>query len=398
MVDRGSLSGLTLESAEPALAIVPDGTPSEFRVSNARFQNNPPDSVLPTIRGGAIRVTGTLVVEDSVFTDNGTESGEGGAIYGYNSSITVRRSLFQGNLAEGGAAIYAGNETWGDTSAGETIVVENSTFQGNVVNGGAGWSWSVGGAIGLNVTNGSLVIRNSTIVDTGFAPVVPARGAVRVESGTARIFNTVLAKNDPVLDDLSGTFAEVSYSLLEDRGTPTITTSSHLIEGEDPLLGPLAPNGGPTDSMLPLPGSPLIDAGKRFGDALTDQRGFLRTVDFPTLPNADDGDGTDIGAVEVQDPAPPQDRDHLADEWRDLRPGPTRRGRKGPDVIVGTSGNDRINGGAGNDVICGGPGNDKLKGGPGKDKLFGGPGKDRLIGGPGKDKLKGGPGRDIERQ
>jgi len=111
VVDRGSLSGLTLESAEPALAIVPDGTPSEFRVSNARFQNNPPDSVLPTIRGGAIRVTGTLVVEDSVFTDNGTESGEGGAIYGYNSSITVRRSLFQGNLAEGGAAIYAGNET-----------------------------------------------------------------------------------------------------------------------------------------------------------------------------------------------------------------------------------------------------------------------------------------------
>jgi hypothetical protein len=41
----------------------------------------------------------------------------------------------------------------------------------------------------------------------------------------------------------------------------------------------------------------VIDKGNAFGLS-TDQRGVLRPIDFPAIPNA--GDGSDIGAVELQ--------------------------------------------------------------------------------------------------
>jgi hypothetical protein len=46
-----------------------------------------------------------------------------------------------------------------------------------------------------------------------------------------------------------------------------------------------------------LSGSPAIDQGKT--SATTDQRGRARPADFPSLPNATNGDGSDIGAVEI---------------------------------------------------------------------------------------------------
>ena len=57
----------------------------------------------------------------------------------------------------------------------------------------------------------------------------------------------------------------------------------------NPLLAPLADNGGRTRTHLPLTGSPAIDSGNAFGET-ADQRGFTRTVNGTT----------DIGAVEVQ--------------------------------------------------------------------------------------------------
>ena len=64
----------------------------------------------------------------------------------------------------------------------------------------------------------------------------------------------------------------------------------------DPLLGPLQDNGGPTQTMAPADGSPVIDAGSAFG-LTTDQRGLARPFDFSAIANA--ADGSDIGAVEL---------------------------------------------------------------------------------------------------
>ena len=77
------------------------------------------------------------------------------------------------------------------------------------------------------------------------------------------------------------------------------------ITGQDPKLGPLTNNGGPTETRALLHGSPAIDAGNPAtpgsgGNACeaTDQRGVAR-------PQDGDADGVatcDIGAFERSRP------------------------------------------------------------------------------------------------
>jgi hypothetical protein len=59
-----------------------------------------------------------------------------------------------------------------------------------------------------------------------------------------------------------------------------------------------------------LEGSPAIDKGNSFEES-TDQRGLPRPSDFVGIPNASGGDGSDIGAFELQlrepDATPPKD-------------------------------------------------------------------------------------------
>jgi hypothetical protein len=98
--------------------------------------------------------------------------------------------------------------------------------------------------------------------------------------------------------------ANVSFAL-KHAVVGTVAPSTNLSENggnqmdvADPLLAPLANNGGPTRTMALLPGSPLLDAGgttvPTFPGNVYDQRGagFARLV----------GSALDVGAFEVQAP------------------------------------------------------------------------------------------------
>src|SRR5262249_7067465 len=77
------------------------------------------------------------------------------------------------------------------------------------------------------------------------------------------------------------------------QGTNSLTNTIML----DPLLGPLASNGGPTQTMALLPGSPAIDVGSNSSipaGVTTDQRGSPRIS----------GAAVDIGAFEFVDTPP----------------------------------------------------------------------------------------------
>jgi hypothetical protein len=65
----------------------------------------------------------------------------------------------------------------------------------------------------------------------------------------------------------------------------------------NPLLSPCHNNGGPIWTICPLGGSPARDKGN--SNLATDARGGRRIVDFASIPNSPGGNGSDIGALEV---------------------------------------------------------------------------------------------------
>jgi hypothetical protein len=97
--------------------------------------------------------------------------------------------------------------------------------------------------------------------------------------------------------DGSGNTINGTNSLVENPSGFVFTTNVANITGQDPLLGPLANNGGPTQTHALLLGSPAIDTGSNPTAQPFDQRGagFARTS----------GAATDIGAFETQGAPPP---------------------------------------------------------------------------------------------
>ena len=109
-----------------------------------------------------------------------------------------------------------------------------------------------------------------------------------------------LAERSHIPGSGTATVTSLGYNLSGDAGGGFLTVTGDQIN-TDPMLGPLQNNGGPTFTHALLTGSPAIDKGKNFSGSTTDQRGtgFARTVDLG-FPRPAGGDGTDIGAFEVQ--------------------------------------------------------------------------------------------------
>jgi hypothetical protein len=94
--------------------------------------------------------------------------------------------------------------------------------------------------------------------------------------------------------DISGIVTAVNSLVESTAGTTFTPGSAGNVLGQDPLLEPLANNGGPTKTHALLAGSPALDHGANPAGLATDQRGagFVRLS----------GPGVDIGALEVQLP------------------------------------------------------------------------------------------------
>ncbi len=197
--------------------------------------------------GGAIRNEGQLIIWKSTFDNNNGYVGGGGAIMNLGSA-TIYDSTFSANRSAGAGAI---------TNAGGRVYIFSSTFADN---------FTVSGAPSMTLSNdeNSTMILHNTLVYTSQAG----------NNCTGRI--TSLGFN--LSNDTS-----CNFKALGDR------------QNASPHLGPLANNGGLTQTHALLPGSAAIDKGFCVG---SDQRGYRRPVNIPFVPNA--GNTCDIGAFEVQ--------------------------------------------------------------------------------------------------
>jgi hypothetical protein len=197
--------------------------------------------------GGAIfNLEGSVEIENSTLAENsaiaggvGAQKGQGlgGGIFNYRGTLTLRQVTISGNTAEQGGAIF----NYGDT--------------------------------------GSVSLNNSILANSqGSGTVGPDDWFMQPPDSTGQMASSGVG------------------NLIESSGG--VAFSGGIVSNFDPTLGDLGDNGGPTLTLLPLMGSPAIDAGD--GSAATgimeDQRGQARVG----------GNTVDIGAVEaVPDTTPP---------------------------------------------------------------------------------------------
>jgi predicted outer membrane repeat protein len=269
-----------------------------------------------TIRGGRTRGfgggllmdnLGDMTIIDSYFTDN-IACGDGGAIDSEgdtDTEITISGTTIAGNSAPNAEA----GAIWAE---GTAISITNSTITDNTGGNDISAIADAGGSLttfytdivdnpfepgGLCVFSAGTGYSAGTHADDGSGSAAAADGQIQAE--TFAPFGTVITGNvdssncnsdDPMTTNSAG------YNLASDSSCGLNDPTD--VEGvTDPGLGALADNGGPTLTLLPQTGSPLVDqipasspcAGV---DIVVDQRGLPR----PTTA----GQLCDIGAVELQ--------------------------------------------------------------------------------------------------
>jgi hypothetical protein len=221
--------------------------------------------------GGAIYNGVELTITDSTLSEN-VATFDGGGIFASGKSTVIMKSTLNGNIA---------NRTGGSIYNKTNMTISNSTLSGNASNDDGGGIYNLGGST-LTLTNCTITANRADRDGDNFGD---GGGVLSSGDGTGSgkviLFNTLV----------SGNFKGLGSNTSDFKG-PFDASSGINIFGGVPL-GPLANNGGPTQTHALLPGSPAINAGNNTtGVATTDQRGLPRIVD-----------GTvDIGAFEVQVP------------------------------------------------------------------------------------------------
>jgi hypothetical protein len=245
-------------------------------------------------RGGAIFSKYAKLTVDRTVISNSTADSVGGGIESADASLTVRSSTITGNSARTGGGISSRD----DQSA--TATIENSTISGNtaVYNGGGVWFEDPFNEAQLTVRSATIAGNHVTKTGSDYY----AGGGFATNGPSSTFVNTIIADNTaqarPDVFAFYPGAISASFSLIENPADVPITGGPNIF-GQDPKLGPLASNGGTTPTMAPSSTSPAIDKGAAQG-VTSDQRDVLRPIDFPSIPNAAAGDGSDIGAFELQ--------------------------------------------------------------------------------------------------
>ena len=277
-----SISGLTSTGGVADGGITNTGT---LDLTAVRFTAiNPIDD----FRGVVQNDGGTVTLTECLIDANDAISSEGGLFNGGGGTMNVIRTTIANNR--------------GDTSGGgirnddSTLNVENSTISGNETSFQGG---------GIFVWGGTANIKHSTITGNQSDNDGTTSGGIETfGTGTVKISNSIVAGNtgSTTITDLLGNFTSQGNNLI---GAATVFTG--MVNGANgdkvgssvaPLnavIGPLASNGGPTQTRALLDGSPAIDGGHTLNSLPTDQRSIARPFDG----NVDGTPVSDIGAFEL---------------------------------------------------------------------------------------------------
>ncbi len=219
-------------------------------------------------QGGGIANACQITLNQCTLSRNCARGGEGGGPLGNG-----------GGSGQGGAIAVSGD-----------LMMNLCTVSGNGASPGFGGPKGEGGGVFLSEFAQANLTHSTIAMNTAL------NGGGLRNGGSATLRNCIVAANES-LGDCDGSVTSQGYNLIQrTNGCSILGMISNNIYGQDPLLGPLQDNGGPTWTHALLPGSLAIDNGDSGGQP-TDQRGGVRPVWL--FINSEQGDGSDIGAFEV---------------------------------------------------------------------------------------------------
>ena len=268
--------------------------------------------------GGGLENSGTVDVSDSLFELN-TVTGSGGGLWNLGGTVNMQRTTVRNNTAyEGGGVnsygtllqmenvnivgnVASGSHGGGIFHGGGAAFLRNASITGNRANDPAANGGGIYQASDDNLTlvNATVANNQAGLLGGGFyhysryavltnvtfannlagaagdaiyenAPLTPGNPGV-VQIANSVIFGSAVNCDGELFQSLGNNISKGSCAALS-APTDTDNYSGNL------LVGNLAFNGGdfPMQTILPLAGSPLIDAGDPTQCWATDQRGFNR--------------------------------------------------------------------------------------------------------------------------
>jgi CSLREA domain-containing protein len=313
---RLSVTGLTIQNGAAPPPTIPDNSGGGVDVAQGSFASL--NNVIMTgnrsnFAGGAIRNDGTVVLTNSVLNGNFSTQGDGGfgnnatgtvtltnvvlsgnastinGGFGNRGRATLTNVLIAANLAFGLAGGMANADASDITMTNVTIAnnsslfliggfgnlgtatLANVTITGNSAAADIGGMGNLGTATLVNVDITDNTVQGSAAgLATGvealiaLQPLIPTlrlSGVSIPTPGPTRLIRSIVANNAPGAQCLGPVTSQGSN--LEYPGhTCGFNTSLGDLVNVEPLLGPLAANGGLVATHALLPGSPAIDAAR----------------------------------------------------------------------------------------------------------------------------------------
>jgi hypothetical protein len=277
-------------SGDLGLGIITSGVPFvNLVVNRCSFTNNSTTATGDGLASGGVFGTGgtnySLQVNDSTFTSNFAQSDTGlvlGGVVGLAAAdldIEFNNCTFDSNYA-----VTNGDLLWGGVigdGAAVDVDFTNCTFYGNHAECNANGCMALGGAIGSggggsDISCNHCTFASNSVSCTGAGCMASGDTIDPSTSGMTMIANSIMFADDAA-NNCSALPISLGYNI--DNGSSCVDGS---VMGDmintDPLLDPLGlqDNGGLTETIALLPGSPAIDMADPASAVVEDQRGFMR--------------------------------------------------------------------------------------------------------------------------
>lgn len=238
--------------------------------------------------GGGISAEGRILrLLDSVVRDNAAGNRAGGVanFFAYGEHNLIRRGTIRGNAGVSGGcgilnaglmtiedSLIADNScsaiqgTGGGLATANTLTtIRNTTIRGNAAARGGGVH-----TVGFSLAFTNVTIADNTTTEIGDGILFPV-------SAATTFANVLFAGNGCATSSPGIPLAVTSLGgNVETGDTCGLVHATDRTHVPDAMLGPLADNGGPTDTHALLPGSPAINAGVSATCTAWDQRALAR--------------------------------------------------------------------------------------------------------------------------